>query len=210
MKMTKTNLRTKIFVWANTLTCFCLAMSGCAPTKGYSGPELPESQTSFVSYQYETSQVSISSSAIDGISFGYSGITVLPGEHLYGFDLILKDPPRWCREFPQFDEYGLRQCRKKAKKNCNCYDYLTVNQKCLRTLHRASCRGEGATEAGRKYKVQFSKYGTNALASVVDLYAGQVGDLVCSTSDSYEEEEESSLGSGREVAYRYGFSGYCY
>lgn len=189
-----------------------LLLIGCAPTKGYLGPERPEQEVSIIEQEFDTTYVEGKSAYVDNISFGGSGIAVLPGKHSFSLQVILKEEPRWCRTHAEFNDYGFRECRKNEKKrsSCDCYDYITVTETCIRTMYDAICKGTFDTKAGRKYNLTVSKAGELAQVSALELGSYEPLSISdCEVGPSYEGEVENELGTGRNVAQRYGHAGYC-
>lgn len=174
------------------------SLSACAPTKGYSGPDLPPEKISTVSIDYNSANLEYSAARIDGIEFGYSGINLLPGSHLFDISVTAKDPPFNCRTYSNMDYYGYNSCRSKQNKQCDCYDYITVYKECLREVYDGICRGEVITRAGVNYNLAIRGYRGSAEISVVPVGGYEkAGGGSCSGFSRRIETDTETIGSGR-------------
>ena len=200
-------------ILAMLLGSLALLSSGCSPTKGYAGPELPPTQVSLITRDYDSETVDLNVSKVDGYDFGYAGISVLPGDHLFDLQITAKEPPKFCRPFAEFNDYSWKDCLKderKGKRSCDCYEYITVKESCVQVKHDGSCRGEGKTVAGRKYDVQISSDGRDARATITEQGSSRPsGELRCVLSNEYDSELTRDIGTGSYNANRYGFGHYC-
>ena len=181
-------------------------LSGCAPTKGYEGPERPDTELSLVDIDYNSAEIDITERILNGISFNSSGIKALPNTQIYDIDVKLKDAPHYCSPYPEMDSYGYNECLRKNS-YCDCYSYLTVKQDCTRRIHLSNCKGEFRSRAGQRYAIRVRRAGNGATAIVSEeprqsaLTRGK-----CTTYDDGEESYTETLGSGRSEAYRYGIT----
>lgn len=188
-----------------------LSFSGCHPVKGYPGPELPENQISLINLAYDSQWVTVNEAGLDGLEFGFSGITVLPGNHFFQLNVSVKDPPHSCYAYPQMNRYGYNKCLKKhGPAGCNCWDYLSVYQRCFRQVYDGICEGKLTTNAGAKYSINVYKRANQAEAQATQQtpYV-EVGQANCRMHGSRIQEDNSYVGSGISSAYRYGIYG-CY
>lgn len=78
------------FVIGDVLGC----LVSCTPIKGYHGVERPKEQIALVS----VASGSIDSATVDGVPFGASGISLLPGN--YHFQLSVSHGERSLRSSP--------------------------------------------------------------------------------------------------------------
>ncbi len=139
------------------IAAFSAALFACActTTRGYDGPELPESEVSRV-YFYANKGVDLTETAIDGRSRGFfdMSIDILPGAHNVWLTYAVKDES--C------DYYG---CTTR-----------TYSGKCETTLR---------TAAGKKYAVRVNGYGevVSISAEEDDEGAAYAGSGSCTATD---------------------------
>lgn len=178
------------------------AVSACSPTKGYPGPDLPEERVSLIEYDAHDSAVSIDRGNVDGVSFGSSGIAVLPGSHHYELSLDITGEKGPCRAYADLDESGYHDCRKKDK-YCDCHSYVTVREKCDLEKRYGTCRGRIETLMGRKYTVGVDG-GWNGASSRVSEVKGppSARSEECSLADPRQEETDDYVGSGSSYVYK--------
>lgn len=187
-------------------------ISSCSPTKGYTGPDLPENKVSLISYTEDGSgKVTVNTGRVGNYSFSSSGINVLPGEHRVELDIRVKGYPQTytCRPEPSFDSYGYKECNKKRVRNdnytpCDCFDYLTIYSACQVEVADGMCSGDLMTLPGGKYTVNVRKLGMAAEASCLSCGLGGPVTFTCSQFNSSFDEERTSQGTGRSTAYAAG------
>ena len=179
-----------------------LFLQGCSPVKGYPGPELPETQISAIFLNYDSDTAEINQAGIEGTAFGAAGIHVLPGKHLFDMEITVKEQADNCYSYPQMDDYGYDSClRKKDHGKCDCYDFLSVYERCHRQVRDGTCSGKFKTSAGRQYDIRLEKHGRSASAAVYERSSfDQAGKGECSMGEWRTETEDEYVGSGRYTA----------
>ena len=130
------------------------AISGCTISRGYDGPERPESELSRV-YFYSNNGVDLKDIAVDGRTKNYfdMGIDILPGTHSVWLSYEVKE------------------------ESC---DYFG----CVTKTYSGRCESSLKTEAGRKYAVRVSGYGESvSINAEFDEGGGYAGSGSCTTTD---------------------------
>ena len=189
--------------------------ASCSPVKGYSGPDLPDTQLALIGYRFNSDEVDIDRATANQIEFFSSGIKLLPGHADLSLRIQTKEPPVNCVEYPNFDSYGYNDCRDDARKasekgdtpkSCDCFDYLSIHQRCSQTVHDANCSATAALSQGRRYRLQVYKSSAGAGVTIEEEGAPKpVGYGSCQMLGTSERTIENSLGSGRYTANQYGF-----
>ena len=193
--------------WVLLLTVVALSpfMVGCAPVKGYLGPELPESEVAVVSLDYDSDTVSVNEAGIEGTAFGVAGIHILPGRHLFDLQIDIRGPLEDCHPYSELDGYSYERCLdKKERWKCDCYDFLEVRRHCERRVRDGVCSGDFETAAGRQYSIRVQKNGQGADASVYERAGPKAGKGRCHMGDWRTEEEDEYIGKGRSTAHSHG------
>ena len=193
-----------------------LMLAACGPTQGYVGPELPAEKVALVKPSFDSS-LSLERAVADGFTFSSSGITLLPGKHLFSLSLEFEEPPFDCDYYSTFDSSGYRQClrdewkedkdgRRYRNKTCECRDYITVRSRCQKYVTDESCSIELDTIAGREYRLEVAKRGERTTVTSYDL-AGSAKPLVedCVSSGRRIETDDEYVGTGTSASYRYGY-----
>lgn len=183
-----------------------LTLSSCSPVKGYVGPDLPENQVSAIFLNYESDSAEINQAGIEGTAFGGSGIHVLPGKHVFDLDITVKERPDNCYSYPKFDDYGYEQClKKKDDRDCYCYDYMEIYQRCYQQVRDGNCSGKFQTKAGYQYDIRTTKHGQSANVSVYERGGrGEVGHGQCEMGSWRTETNDEYMGKGKSTANAYG------
>ena len=201
-----------------SLTLFSLIFfPACTPVKGYSGPDLPDNMVSFVGLSYDSDDVDVSRATANGIEFSSSGINLLPGHQQMDLSVKAKEPPYNCNAYPDMNRSGYESCLedyysdlRKGKKNltrCDCYDYLTVRQRCDRRVHDNNCQVDFNSVAGARYDIQVRSYQSRGEASVRAVQTGNgysSTDGRCSSFGSHTESEDEYVGTGESTAHSHG------
>lgn len=200
-------------LFQSLIACFFVFLAACSPVKGYPGPERPDDQVSLINLDYYSGDVEIEDAITEGVSFGFSGIKVLPGKHAFSLRTTVKSPPFDCQSYPEFNDYSYKDCLKdlnKGKRNsCDCWDYLTTKRKCFRDGFDGSCSGDLETRAGLAYQIQVRKFGDSAEISAYENNSRRtVGSGRCDMYGRHTITEEETVGTGRSNAHQAGIY-YC-
>ena len=199
------------------IALFFVLLPACSPVKGYSGPELPDNLVSFVGLSYDSDDIEVPRATAKGIEFGSNGINLLPGKQQLDLSVKVKEPPFNCVAYPTMDRSSYESCledyykdlrdkdRKSSPRRCDCYDYLTVRERCDRRVHDGTCQIDFDSTAGNRYEIRISNVGQEA---AVDVHQTgnyrSVGDGKCNTSGGHTETEDSYVGTGESTARSHG------
>ena len=181
----------------------CWFLTGCAPVKGYLGPELPENQISAVFLDYDSTTAQVNQAGIEGTAFGGAGIHVLPGKHTYDMQISIKESPGNCYAYGRVNQYYYKECLKKHD-HCSCYDFIDVYERCHYEVRDGVCSGKFEGKPGRQYDIRLTKYGQRAETMVYMRGGGAVGEGKCDMGEWRTETEENQVGSGRYEAESHG------
>lgn len=135
------------------------ALVSCTPIKGYSGVERPQEQIALVSVDTEN----INGATVDGLVFGASGVSLLPGQYTFQVSASHGAPPYQCRPYTVIDTYGFDKCQrereaeirkdKKRPRECLLSAYTKHRKSCLRDYHDSACEITLALVPGREYEI---------------------------------------------------------
>jgi hypothetical protein len=90
---------------------FCiLFLSACSPVQGYYGPTLPSEEVATIYLENCDSNLQLIRASSEGVEFGRSGITLLPGERTFDFSIDLLGPRYQCTPQYEFDSWGYENC----------------------------------------------------------------------------------------------------
>lgn len=129
------------------------------PTQGYLGEARPREQVAVV----VVDSSHIQTATVNGVAFGGTGISLLPGE--YQFQVVASHgaQPYGCRAYTVLDAVGLQSCqkereaeirkRKKAPKECHLAHYTAYRQTCLRDYRDAACEVTLLLTPGQTYEL---------------------------------------------------------
>lgn len=192
--------------------CF---LASCSPTQAYSGPRLPDDQVAIVYLQYDSDDIDLQRATTNGVEFGYSGVSVLPGKAYIEVSAGAKEPPRNCQRCIVEDSYAYSQCQDdyyskrdsgKSVSYCRWEDYTDVRERCEQEIHDASCEINFNVRAGQKYDLRIiPAYGDVSLSAAERGAASSSSNAKCSTFRSRTEPTDSYIGSGRYTSI-YGLS----
>jgi hypothetical protein len=139
------------------------ALVSCTPVKGYSGVERPQEQIALVSVDTDN----INGATVDGVVFGSSGVSLLPGQYTFQVSASHGAPPYQCRPYTVIDTYGFDRCQrereaeirkdkgkdKKRPRECLLSVYTKHRKSCLRDYHDSACEVTLALAAGKEYEI---------------------------------------------------------
>lgn len=143
------------------LICLFL-LNSCSPTKGYVGPDLPETELAIVYFDDCNSGLNKVRANSEGIEFDSNGISLLPGKH--NFDSFIEYPQRPYDCIPQtnFDQSGYDSCLRRRQEalskpnskyvpTCYISDYQKTVYLCLQSFRQYVCALSESLSKGQKY-----------------------------------------------------------
>jgi hypothetical protein len=183
------------------------SVSGCTPTKGYSGPELPPEQVATVYLEFDSDEIEVSRATSNGVEFGSAGITLLPGEVGVEIAGAAKETPRDCERCYRVDEYGYRNCLdeyykhryddKKSPRECSWDDFTEIREECKQDLHDVTCEIVFESTAGAQYNIHMVRSAEAAsLTAVQRKSAAPLGYGKCTKYRDRVGEIDRYVGSG--------------
>ncbi len=185
-----------------TVFLLLLSSAACSPTKGYVGPDLPEERLSIVKYDSDTADIDVDGGTANGVSFGGSGISLLPGRQSYELRIDITGEKGPCDAYASFDSSGFRDCQKKND-HCNCETFVTVHERCQVSKRRGSCAGAVETLMGREYRLVVEGSWYRVTARPTETKGQQVANTVeCGLDSPRTEESDETLGTGPSYTYR--------
>ena len=186
-----------------------LMTTACSPVQGYPGPARPDTEVSIIKTSAD-SNLSLSNEYLSGVEIGYSGIAMLPGPQEYSGLATLAGEPYNCRPYTDFNSYGYHDCQKQRRKNnqyddCDCFDYLTVHQKCDQVVKEGNCRASFITVAGARYELRAGMNAGTPAIVIRDMGTGKdIGSGKCDKVGQRTETVDQYVGTGRYEANRIG------
>src|SRR5262249_24833494 len=135
------------------------SLVSCAPLKGYAGVERPKEQVALVTVSSE----SIDTATANGVVFGSSGISLLPGNHSFQLAASHGERPYNCHPYTVIDTYGFDACQKereadirkekKKPRECLLSSYTKYRKTCLRDYHDSACEITLSLAPGKAYEL---------------------------------------------------------
>lgn len=135
------------------------SLVSCTPIKGYPGLERPKEQIALVAVASE----SINGATVDGVVFGASGISLLPGNYSFQLAASHGERPYNCRPYTILDTYGFEKCQrereedirkeKKRPRECLLSSYTQHRKTCLRNYHDSACEITLPLAPGKEYEL---------------------------------------------------------
>ncbi|MFN4897193.1 MAG: hypothetical protein ACK5GN_05355 [Pseudomonadota bacterium] len=187
------------------LLAYGVLASGCSPLKGYPGPERPDSEVTIVKPAGDYDAL-FGTASIDGVTFTTWGIAVLPGKHEVRLVWRFKGDPRNCEKYTELDQIGYSNClaRDEKDRNCTCWDYVTVYQRCLHDLKVVECQGDFEGAPGESYQLGMTGDYNSPKAELRSSRRGWV--LACAEIGLEQTNMTTLLGMGYYAAVNAGVS----
>jgi hypothetical protein len=180
--------------------------------EGIPGPERPDTEISKIAPDFNPPEATLRDAVLDGIDFDSLGIAVLPGTHQLYVTWGARGRKLDCDRFSEFDDSGYESCLddRKRRKDCSCWDYVEIEERCTYEVVELECQKSITTAAGRSYAIV---PGGTFLSPKLELRdtanQGSSSALRCDRGRVSEEPFVSDLGSGRYSAERYGVRTAC-
>lgn len=187
-------------------------VSACSPKQGYPGPERPEGETALVVPEITNVNTLLRGATADGIEFDSNGITLLPGKHAFLLTIQKKGDRLDCEKYSTLDTSGFDSCLADTKRSspCDCYDYVSIIERCFHRVREVFCRDQVTLSAGKKLTLvgvgDFTKPGAELRDSTT---RQTVKALKCTTDKAGEEPFTNEIGTGRFTAQQYGVATQC-
>ena len=145
----------------NIILVIMVGLASCSPVKGYLGPDLPKEQLAIIYYQECGSRISKIRASAEGVEFGSSGVSLIPGKHGLDSFVDLLGLPYDCVPQTVFDQYGYQSClnrrfqaqQKNNRYLPNCYvgDYQKTTYSCNQLFKQYLCSSSVTVESNKEY-----------------------------------------------------------